>query len=126
MKKPLLLLSFALLLFAFKTIQTEEIIGTWKLDKVKTEKGVLFPTAKFKLTITKNQIKFNAPLNQCQSELLITSDSLLFDGASCTKICCDTREDTTANFLNYRGAYSFNADTLIIQNENKYYLLKSE
>lgn len=104
--------------------EKEDINGQWKLIQVETNDGILIPQVDFLVHVDDQKINFNLDVNSCFTDIEIRNDSIIYQFAACTKMCCDGNVDPIGEFLNYSGAYSFKSDTLIINNENKYYLLK--
>ena len=104
--------------------EKEDINGQWKLLQVETTDGILMPKMDYLVSVQDQKISFNLDVNDCFAEIEIRNDSIIYDLAGCTKMCCDGDIDPIGAFLNYSGAYSFKKGLLIIQNENKYTLIK--
>jgi len=119
------LLSF-ILIFIQSCDEKEDINGQWKLVQVETSEGILIPQVDFLVKVEGNKINFNLDVNSCFADIEIRNDSIIYDLAGCTKMCCDGNIDPIGGFLNYSGAYSFKKGQLIIQNENLYMLTKIE
>lgn len=118
---------FSLLLIMLVMISCDEektINGNWKLLKVETPNETLMPKVDYLVNVQDQKINFNLDVNSCFADIEIKNDSILYQVAGCTKMCCDGQIDTIGGFLNYSGAYSLKNDTLIISNENKYFLVK--
>jgi hypothetical protein len=102
-----------------------ELFGTWKIVKVKTNDGILTPTMDFFLTIGENQFRFNRDFNRCSTKSIITDTTIGYDGELCTRVCCDGEKDPIGGMDLYRGNYIVTEQTLVISNEKvKTYLEK--
>ena len=121
-----LLLVFITLLYAGQPENQEaEIYGHWKLIKIEIENEVLTPESiDYFLTITTEKLSYNLDLNKCQVlNFSIIDNQIKFDYPTCTKACCDGRNDSIANFINYRGIYDIQQNQLIITTpESKLFL----
>jgi len=118
-----------LIIFAFfiqSCEEKEDINGQWKLIMVETTDGVLMPQVDFLIQVQDQKINFNLDVNNCFADIEIRNDSIIYDLAGCTKMCCDGNIDPIGAFLNYSGAYSFKKGQLIIKNENIYTLEKAK
>lgn len=126
MKKTIsIFLLLALLSCAVKK-DKPSVISKWKLIQVETPTKVLTPKVDFLLEILEDKINFNLDMNSCFARIELRNDSIIYDMAGCTKMCCDGQLDTIASFLNYSGKYQLMKDLLIIQNTNRYTLSKME
>ncbi|NPD46697.1 MULTISPECIES: hypothetical protein [unclassified Lentimicrobium] len=114
-----------LMVFIQSCDEKEDINGQWKLMQVETNDGILIPQVDFLVQVEDRKISFNLDVNSCFTEIEIRNDSIIYQFAACSKMCCDGNTDPIGGFLNYSGAYSFINDTLIITNENKYFLVKA-
>ena len=125
MKKAALIISTLVLAFFMQACnEKEDINGQWKLVQVETPDGILTPKVDFLIQVQDQKIDFNLDVNNCFADIEIRNDSIIYHIAGCTKICCDGDIDPIGSFLNYSGAYSYKNDTLVITNENKYFLIK--
>lgn len=127
MKKIKLIISTLFLVFFMQACEEkEDINGQWKLVQVETSGGVLIPKVDFLIQVEDQKINFNLDVNNCFADIEIRNDSIIYNTAGCTKMCCDGNIDPIGTFLNYSGAYYFKNDYLFIQNENLYMLKKIE
>lgn len=125
MSRITLLFCILSLAFIFQACDEDKSInGDWKLIKVETPMEVLMPKVDYLVNVQDQKINFNLDVNSCFADIEIRNDSIIYKVAGCTKMCCDGNTDPIGGFLNYSGAYSFIKDTLIITNENKYFLVK--
>lgn len=125
MKRITLLFCLLSLTFLFQACDEEiSINGDWKLIKVETPQEVLIPKVDYLVNVQEKKINFNLDVNSCFADIEIKNDSIKYSIAACTKMCCDGNIDPISGFLNYSGAYTFQNDTLIITNDNKYFLMK--
>ncbi len=106
--------------------EKEDINGQWELIQVETNAGILIPQVDFLVQVEDKKINFNLDVNSCFTDIEIRNDSIIYQFAACTKMCCDGNTDPIGAFLNYSGAYSFKDGYLYIQNENLYKLRKIE
>jgi len=127
MKKVTLILCTLIFTFFIQSCEEkEDINGQWKLIQVETADGILIPQVDFLIQVQDQKITFNLDVNNCFADIEIRNDSILYNLAGCTKMCCDGDVDPIGAFLNYSGAYSFKNDHLYIQNENLYMLKKMD
>lgn len=124
MKKTLAIFLLLAMLSCGSTKDRPTLISKWKLVQVETPHEVLIPKADFFLDILEDKITFNLDMNSCFADIALRNDSIIYDLAGCTKMCCDGQLDTIGSFLNYSGKYSFEKGKLLIQNENLYTLTR--
>lgn len=127
MKKLSVIILLSLFAFFMHACEEkEDINGQWKLIQVESSDGVLIPQVDFLIQVQDQKIIFNLDVNKCFADIEIRNDSIIYELAGCTKMCCDGQIDTIGSFLNYSGAYSLKNDLLYIQNENLYMLKKMD
>ena len=104
--------------------EKDNINGQWKLIQVETNNGIIKPQIDFLVQMEDHKINFNLDVNSCFTDIELRNDSIIYQFAACTKMCCDGNIDPIGGFLNYSGAYSLKDGHLYIQNENLYMLKK--
>jgi heat shock protein HslJ len=116
MKNLLILLS----IFTYLQTSTNEttLAGKWKLQKLEHNDEILIPKKDYFLTFSNELISFNLDVNKCLSRYFtITDTTIIIESLGCTKVCCDGKNDTISNYINYSGRYTIQDEKLIITNQ---------
>ncbi len=121
----ILIIFFSMLFSLGLQEANEKVYGLWKLVKIQTENGTMRPQKRdYILEMTENKIAYNLEVNTCGAfNLTIDNNQIQYSGG-CTKVCCDGRNDSIANFIDYRGSYKLNQSQLIITSDKSTIYLK--
>ncbi|MFN6944506.1 MAG: META domain-containing protein [Cytophagaceae bacterium] len=104
-------------IFLNNKLATDNLEGTWILEKIDTGEKNLVPEFEYILNLSNGYMSYTHICNRCQVAYKINNNKLSLESAPlCTRIFCGKNPDPIYDYLSPVGNYEVKGDKLIIQN----------